>query len=81
MTTQDSVWSFSLKRVLDVRTVPQEAQISRALQCGVRLCKVSKEKYIKLVGLVGRHDILYGCRDLGYRRQDKIDLVRKSVRK
>jgi len=63
------LWFVILKSiVIDVWSVPQKAQISRALQCCVRLCEVSREKNIKLVDLVVRHNILYGCRDLGYRR-------------
>ena len=50
----------------------------RALHCCVRLFKVSKEKNIKIVELVGRDNLLYGCRDLGYRRQEKIDLMRET---
>lgn len=40
-----------------------------------------RKKNIKLVELVVRPNILYDCRDLGYRRYDKIDLLRKKIRK
>jgi hypothetical protein len=64
VTIQYAVLSFNLQRIVtDAWSVSQRALYSVVLD----YVSVSKEKYIKPVELVGRSNILYGCRDLGYR--------------